>query len=104
MSEETFEAIAEKLQEELAEIILNNAEANEYQMIVFKYVFISELNVPLLEDLEVEITDDSFILHIIPDDLKFSLLRKLDDSFDRFDLEFMPNSYNLIKLRFRLSD
>ena len=73
-------------------------------MIVYKYVFISELKVPLLEDLDVEITEDSFILHIIPDDLKLSLLRKLDDVFDKFEISFLPNSYNILKLRFKLCD
>lgn len=73
-------------------------------MIVYKYLFISELNVPLLEDLGVEITDDSFILYLIPDDLDFKLLRDLDDAFDMFELSFMPNQYNIIKLRFLLSD
>ena len=65
-------------------------------------MFISELKIPLLEDLGVEITEDSFILYIIPDDLKFSVLRKLDDVFDKFTLSFMPNKYNIIKLKFSL--
>ncbi len=65
-------------------------------------MFISELKIPLLEDLDVEISEDSFILHLIPDDLEFSVLRKLDDSFDRFEISFMPNDYGLIKLKFVL--
>ena len=93
-----------KLQEELIDIIKNNKEVNDYELIVYKYVFISELKVPLMEDLGVKINEDSFILYIIPDDLEFSLLRKLDDVFDRFKLSFMPNEYNIIKLRFLLSD
>ena len=104
ITEETFEAVASKLQDELAEIIMNNKEVNEYELIVYKYMFISELKVPLLEDLGVEIKEDSFMIYIIPDDLEFSLLRKIDDAFDRFTLSFMPNEYGLLKLRFMLSD
>lgn len=100
----TFEAIANKIQLELAEIIQNNKELNEYELIVYKYVFISELNVPLLEDLDIEISQDSFILHVIPDDLEFGLLRKLDDNFDKFRISFLPNNYNVIKLKFELCD
>ena len=71
---------------------------------MYKYIFISELKVPLLEELGIEIRDDSFILYIIPDDLELGFLRKLDDAFDRFKVTFMPNPYNIIKLRFRLCD
>ena len=59
---------------------------------------------PLIEDMDVEITEDSFILYMIPDDLRLSLLRKLDDAFERFEISFLPNSYNLLKLRFKLGD
>ena len=100
----TFNAIASKLQEELADIIKSEKEVNDYELIVYKYVFISELNVPLFEELEVEINEDSFVLHIIPDDLEFDLLRDLDDAFDKFTITFLPNSYNLLKLNFKLSD
>ena len=104
MSDDTFDVVASKLQEELTDIIKSNKEVNDYELIVYKYVFISELNIPLLEDLGIEIDEDSFILYIIPDDLKLDLLRKLDDAFDRFEATFMPNSYNIIKLKFKLSD
>ena len=100
----TFEKIASKLQEELIDVIKSNNELNDYEIIVYKYVFISELGIPLLEDLGVEITEDSFILYIIPDDLEFGLLRNLDDAFDRFEITFLPNSYNILKLKFKLSD
>lgn len=100
----TFEAVAVKIQDELADIIKNKKELNEYELIVYKYVFISELEIPLLEDLGVEITDDSFVLHVIPDDLEFEMLRKLDDNFNRFEISFLPNSYNILKLRFKLCD
>ncbi|MBQ9160390.1 MAG: hypothetical protein IJ672_02485 [Methanobrevibacter sp.] len=100
----TFEAIAVKLQEELVDIIENNKEVNDYELIVYKYVFISELKIPLLEDLGIEIEEDFFVLYIIPDDLEFDLLRKLDDVFDRFSITFMPNDYNILKLKFTLGD
>ena len=100
----TFNAIASKLQDELADIIKSEKEVNDYELIVYKYVFISELNVPLFEELEVEINEDSFVLHIIPDDSEFDLLRDLDDAFDKFTITFLPNSYNLLKLNFKLSD
>ena len=100
----TFNAIASKLQDELADIIKSEKEVNDYELIVYKYVFISELNVPLFEELEVEINEDSFVLHIIPDDLEFAQLRDLDDAFDKFTITFLPNSYNLLKLNFKLSD
>ncbi|MBE6509190.1 MAG: hypothetical protein E7Z77_07240 [Methanobrevibacter sp.] len=96
--------MASKLQEELADIIECNLEVNDYQLIMYKYLFISELKVPLLEDLGVEIREDSFILYIIPDDLEFKLLRYLDDAFDKFEISFEPNDYNIIKLRFKLCD
>ena len=98
----SFETVVGKLKGELKDIIENNKEVNEYELIVYKYVFINELKVPLLEDLGMEITQDSFILYIIPDDLKFDCLRKLADAFSEFDVTFMSNPYNLIKLRFRL--
>lgn len=102
ISDETFEAIASKLQEELSSIIESNKELNEYELIVYKYVFISELKIPLFEDLGVEIADDGFVLYIIPDNLQFNLLRRLDEAFDKFKIEFMPNDYNIIKLKFLL--
>lgn len=67
-------------------------------------MFISELKIPLLEDLGVEITEDSFILYIIPDGLELDILRKLDDVFDKFKVSFMPNDYNILKLRFLLEE
>ena len=102
ITEDNFALMASKLQEELADIIESNVEVNDYQLIMYKYLFISELKVPLLEDLGVEILEDSFILYIIPDDLEFRLLRHLDDAFDKFEISFEPNDYNIIKLRFRL--
>jgi len=100
----TFDVIASKLQSELVEIIKDNNEVNDYELIVYKYVFISELKIPLFEELGVEVTEDSFILYIIPDDLEFEVIRRLDDAFDLFKLTFMPNDYNLIKIKFELSD
>ena len=100
----TFEAIASKLQEELVEVIESGKDLNDYELIVYKYVVITELGIPLLEDLGIEISDDSFIVYIIPDGLEFGLLRDLVDAFDRFHAVFMPNSYNIIKLGFRLGD
>ena len=100
----TFDVIASKLQSELVDIIKNNKEVNDYELIVYKYVFISELKIPLFEELGVEVTEDSFILYIIPDDLEFEVIRRLDDAFDLFTLTFMPNDYNLIKMKFELSD
>lgn len=98
----TFNAIASKLQDELIEIIQSGKEVNGYELIVYKYVFISELKIPLFEDLGVEIDEDFFILYIIPDNLEFDVLRNLDDAFDRFTITFLPNSYNIIKLKFKL--
>ena len=100
----TFKAVSNKLQDELVDILKSEKEVNEYELIVYKYVFISELGIPLFEDLGVEINDDSFVLYIIPDDLQFAQLRDLDDAFDKFTITFLPNSYNLLKLNFRLSD
>lgn len=104
ISEETFDAIASKLQDELADIIKSNIEVNDYLLIMYKYIFISELKVPLFEDIGFEIAEGSFILYIIPDDLELSVLRRLDDAFDKFKASFMPNPYNLIKLKFSLCD
>lgn len=100
----TFEAVAVKIQDELADIIKSKKDLNEYELIVYKYVFISELEIPLLEDLGVEITEDSFILYVVPDDLEFEMLRKLDDNFNKFKISFLPNSYNILKLKFKLCD
>lgn len=99
---ETFDAIASKLQEELIDVIQNDREVNDYELIVYKYVFISELKVPLLEDLGIEIAENHFVLYVIPDDLEFGFLRKIDDAFDMFEITFMPNSYNILKLKFSL--
>lgn len=102
ISEDTFNVTASKLQEELIGSIENEKDLNDYELIVYKYIFISELGMPLLEDLDVEISEDGFSLHVIPDNLEFDLLRRLDDVFDRFELRFMPNEYNIIKLKFLL--
>ena len=104
MDDENFKKVALKFQDELAEIIKENRDVNEYELIVFKYVFITELEIPLLEDLPVEMDEDSFSIYVIPDDLPFGKLRLLDGCFDRFELTFVPNPYNLIKLKFMLSD
>lgn len=100
ITDETFDVIAQKIQWELIDIIQSNKEVNDYELIVYKYVFISELKIPLFEDLGVEITDDAFILYVIPDDLKFSCLRQLDDVFDKFEMSFMANEFNLLKIKF----
>ena len=100
----TSKAVSSKLQDELVDILKSEKEVNDYELIVYKYVFISELGIPLFEDLGVEINEDSFVLYIIPDDLQFAQLRDLDDAFDKFTITFLPNSYNLLKLNFRLSD
>ena len=104
ISEETFDAVASKLQDELESVIRNNVEVNDYLLVMYKYLFISELKVPLQEDLGIQFEEGSFILYIIPDDLSLNLLRKIDDAFDKFSVTFMPNPYNLIKLKFSLCD
>lgn len=104
ITEETFDVVARKLQEELIDIIKNGKQINEYELIVYKYVFISELKVPLFEEMEIEIVDDGFVIHVIPDNLKLDELTKLNDVFDRFEIIFLPNSFNVIKLKFLLCD
>jgi len=99
----TFNEIAAKLQEELIAII-KSQNVNEYELIVFKYLFISELKIPVHDELGVRITEDSFIIHVIPDNLELALLKDLDDAFDKFRVTFLPNSYNILKLNFKLSD
>lgn len=96
----TFEQLASKLQDELVDIIVNDKDVNEYGLIVYKYVFSSELGVPIFDELNFEINGDSFLIYIIPDDLELDFLRKLDDAFDKFKVTFAPNSYNLIRLKF----
>ena len=96
--------MASKLQDELESVIRNNVEVNDYLLVMYKYLFISELKVPLQEDLGIQIEESSFILYIIPDDLRLGVLRKIDDAFDKFNVTFMPNPYNLIKLKFSLCD
>lgn len=104
ITEESFELMASKLQEELAGIIEKGLDVDDYKLIMYKYIFISELKIPLLEDLGVEIGENSFVLYIVPDDLEFGRLRHLDDVFDKFESSFEPNDYNVIKLRFKLCD
>ena len=104
ISSQTFDVVASKLQDELIDVISNDNLVNDYELIVYKYVFISELNIPVVEDLGIEILEDAFVMYMIPDGLKVSLLAKLDDAFDKFELVFMPNSYGVIKLKFLLSD
>ena len=100
----TFKDIAGKLQEELVGIIRNDAEVNDYELIVYKYVFITELEIPLHEELGIKVCENSFVLHIIPDDLEFGLLEKLVYTFDKFKAKFKANKYNIIKLEFELCD
>ena len=100
----TFGAIAGKIQDELVEIIRNGVEVNDYQLIVYKYVFISELKIPVHEELGIELTEDSFIVYVIPDDLKFGILEKFVNAFDRFEAKFKANDYNIIKMEFVLCD
>ncbi|WP_407376216.1 hypothetical protein [Methanobrevibacter sp.] len=102
ISDDTFAAIASKLQNELADVILAKKEINDYELIVYKYVFISELKIPLQEDFGFEMDDGSFILYVIPDNLKFTVLKSLDDVFTRFELSFMANEYGLLKVKFEL--
>lgn len=104
MNDDYFREVGLKLQDELASVIMSNQEVNDYELIVYKYVFIRELEIPLVEDLAIEIDDDSFIVYMIPDNLAFDKLRMLDDVFDRFKIFFMPNRYNVVKLKFLLSD
>lgn len=100
----TFDVIASKIQDELAEIISNGDEVNDYGLIVYKYVFISELKIPVHEDLGIKIKENSFVLHIIPDDLEFELLENLVNVFDKFKAKFKANDYNIIKLEFVMRD
>lgn len=100
----TFDVIASKIQDELAEIISNGDEVNDYGLIVYKYVFISELKIQVHEDLGIKIKENSFVLHIIPDDLEFELLENLVNVFDKFKAKFKANDYNIIKLEFVMRD
>ena len=104
MDEDYFKKIAFKLQDELVDIIRINKEVNDYELIMFRYVFSKELEIPLLEDLAIEIDENSFSLYVIPDNLAFDRLRLLDDCFNKFEIRFMPNLYNIIKLKFMLCD
>ena len=104
IASKTFEVITSKLQEELSDIIQNHVEVNDYQKIMYKYIFITELEIPLLEDIGIEINEDSFILYIIPDDLDFDVLKKLELAFDKFKLSFMSNKLNVLRLCFHLID
>ena len=104
MDTEYFRRIASKLQEELAEIIETNKQVNDYELIVYRYMFSAELEIPLLEDLAIEMDEESFSIHVIPDNLSFDKLRLLDDAFDKFELIFVVNPYNVIKLKFLLCD
>ena len=104
ISSETFDVVATKLQSELADAINLNKQVNDYELIVYKFMFIDELGIPLLQDLEIKICEDSFIIHVIPNDLDFDLLKKLDNAFDKFKITFMPNKYNVVKLKFTLCD
>lgn len=88
------------MQDELIESIADNRQLNDYELIVYKYVFSSELGVPIVDDLNFEIKENSFFINVIPDDLELDLLRKLDDVFDKFKVTFAPNPYNVIKLKF----
>ncbi|MDO5859768.1 hypothetical protein [Methanobrevibacter sp.] len=100
MDEEYFRKVALKVQDEMVQIIGNNRQVNDYELIVYKYVFSKELEIPLIDDLAIEVADDGFILYILPDNLPFNKLRMLDDVFEKFEIEFMPNSYNVLKLKF----
>lgn len=98
----TFNALSDKIQDELVDIITNDVDVNEYQLIMYKYIFITELKIPVHEELGIEILENSFVLYIIPDDLDFELLERLVNAFDKFKVRFRANGYNIIKLEFEL--
>ena len=98
ISDETFEMMASKLQDELLEIIENHYELNDYELIMYKYVFTSQLN--LNEVRLFEIDEDSFTLTIVPENLEFKYLRQVDDAFDKFELILLPDQF--VKIKFRV--
>lgn len=71
---------------------------DDYEIILYTHLFTHELDFP---SLHIEIKEDSFILHVLPDDLKVSHLKIIDDLFDKFELVFLKNSRkNLLRIKF----
>lgn len=75
-----------------------DVEVDDYKIILYNHLFTNELDFPVLH---FEKDDNSFILHVLPDDLEVKQLRLIDDAFDEFELIFVPVSQNnLIRLKF----
>lgn len=96
--------IVSKLQKDLLEIIQNNYDTNEYELLVYKYVFSNELNILLSYDEPfLEINEDSFDLYVIPDNLSLNHLRLIDDLFDKFELTLQTDERpNILKIKFEV--
>lgn len=88
--------VARQLQLELIDVIENDVEIDDVKEILYNHLFTHELNLPVLN---IEKDDNSFILHILPDDLELNHLRKIDDIFNRFGFVFMPSKDTLIRLK-----
>lgn len=89
--------MSHQLQKELIDVVRFDVEVDDYKVILYNYLFTQELDFPVLH---FEKEDDSFILHVLPDDLQVRQLRLIDDAFDEFELVFMPVCENLMRLKF----
>ena len=98
ITKETFSQVAETLQNELIDLVKIGNKLDDYQIILYNYLFTKELDFPTLH---IEIKENHFILYVVPDDLSVKHLRLIDDTFDKFELTFLENSQeNSIRLKF----
>lgn len=86
------------MQKELSALVKTGDDLDDYQVILYNYLFTTELSFPIMH---IEIKENSFILHVVPDDLKVKQIRLIDDAFDKFELVFLSNSpEKLMRLKF----
>ena len=101
ITEDTFIQVANQLQKDLIDIIEEDIELDDYKVILYNYLFTKELDFPVLH---IERDNNYFIIHVLPDDLSISDLASINEVFDRFNIMFLPNSENLIRLKFILKN
>lgn len=88
--------MSQQLQKELIEVVKFDVEVDDYKVILYNYLFTQELDFPVLH---FEKEENSFIIHVLPDDLEVKHLRLIDDAFDEFELVFLPVFENLIRIK-----
>ena len=83
----------------MIEVIKTDADIDDIKEVLYNHLFTHELDLPVLH---FEKDDNSFILEVLPDDLKLNHLTEIDEIFDKFEIVFMPSKDTMIRLKFIL--